>query len=120
MYRFFLRGLAPRAMVPVALLCATLGASLAWGYTCNGNCATANNCPATGQGCDTPQCCYCCDFCYDEGCADLGPCPGGWGEMFRKYWGQLYNCYYTHACVYLTTEYSGHYCTSGRCEFCAL
>ncbi len=129
-HRFFPCGVSPRTIVPLALLCATLAASAAWTYTCNGLCMTANNCPATGHGCEGGLCCYCCAYCLDTVYDETGwQCDGGLSRVVIHYYLNLYNCYAGADCHYTQLESRGPYyqpdcanapnCTCWKCELYA-
>ncbi len=114
-----LRWLSPGAVVPLALLTATLAVGLGWAGCLGNYCQTQNNCPSTGQGCVEPQCCYCCDVCdYDKGwCAMGGPCEGN-GTLLYYLPAGLFNCYVDANCRYDHTKLVDRSCNPPRCEFC--
>jgi hypothetical protein len=103
-----------RAMVPWFAAClGFMGLLLPLGKVvaqCGGYCQSSGSCPATGYGCGTGVCCYCCDGCDSNICgrsanpvywlASNPPIPYyDWYDTHHLY----SNCYQGSNCTYYRT-----------------
>lgn len=73
---------------------------------CGGYCQSSSYCPATGYGCGSGLCCYCCETCSYTACDSEYVCTRGYEELYRIifYQNLWYNCYQGSNCSYSHTS----------------